>query len=1458
MSQKQQPGFSSASSGAAGSDRLERVVARPAWALLAVLGLALALAGAWLQAPDPMPGKLQPKTFWEWLRYPVESNAMLRLPGAPGTMLGVHMNRDGKTLWVVGRGGAILHSKDAGQTWESRASGTPSDLIDITFDAQGENGWAVGTRGGVTVTHDGGKTWAVSRQTLDGGLLLAVHAVNAQTVWVASSAGLGLVSEDGGRTWGVRYLMAAKDRLAAIRFDKSGRVGWAVGKGVILKTTNGGANWQEVQVPEACKANKVQFDVIRFLDDGRRGWVSTRSGALLRTVDAGQSWVLQPLRADQPACGNPAGKVKAADIRGLAVSEGGRLWLTTTRGAIETSDDAGASWQPAVTVTSTLVRSIAMDAAGVRGWAVGVDGVILSTDDRGETWADRTSGADAVALAAHVGKDSRKLWVAGHGGLVLASANGGRDWVRQAVADEATDGDIYDLTFLDDDRRGWAVTGEGRVLSTTDGGAQWSSTERLTPSRLKTIHADAGGQKLWAGGEDGALWASTDGGQSWVPQPHPAPKTINWTRVQFLDDGVSGWVTGSGGWLLSTRNGGADWQGGPVSVRMVAQDPGAGGGAPFDLDVTGPPITDALRDIRFVPGTRTGWLVGDAGTVLKTVDGVDWQELPPTSEIGLRTSLLAVRFSADGRTGWAAGEGGAIRVTLDGGQHWTAATAPVASADGRQAALGSARTALAMDRTGRTGLAVGYPPALLQTDNFGEDWKPLPWPLRYARYPAPWFWLALLLVAGAVWRALKPETVAPVKGAEAMGTTDAPTEVFERDRLQFGPLARGISRFLRNKRTEPPLTMAVSGDWGTGKSSLMALVCADLRRYGSRPVWFNAWHHQSEEQLLGALLAAIREKGLPPVGTPDGGLFRLRLLWLRSRKNFILTILALLALSALISFLMQHSLQDWSRLGQRVADLARPLEAAAKGEARPLSNQDVGSLGGQLVALLGVVLYARKVLKAFGADPGALAAATASNLKIKDLAAQTSFRARFAEQFDEVTQALPYRLVIVIDDLDRCKSDAVQSVMEAVNFLVSSGRCFVLFGMSAPRVEAALSLAFTPIAKELALMQASGEPGGPAPLSEVEHRQAYVRDYLRKLINLDIKVPERTNPQPERLLEAQPLPDQGSMAALGRQALTLWPLWLGAAVIVCGAVLGGHLSLNPLVSRNAAADSHAGTAADGVSSPVEAGSASAALRDPKLPLPTGPGGRLGQEAEDTVSHTMQPADVSPTPPWLLGLVLGVFVLAAGGVLVYRARTSARRVDDTPQFAEALRTWLPVVACGGTTPRQIKRFGNRLRYLAMLQQGEALDDSLLDELRRRLGRLGQLGQVGQPAAPEPAAPAEHSFVLEEHRLVALGALEAIYGKTWRTQLAAGPGSAGAGSAELRAAVEQAIAAYVEQTGSVWPPSSEEQDLFERALAGVRAAGVVERLSATAAAPGAPAAAPVAATLTMPAAGLSPGG
>ncbi len=96
----------------------------PAW-LMTVAGIVLilsALAGAWWQAPRPFP-QTQPAAFApgdiDWWRYPLESNPALRLPAIQGKLRGVHALADGK-VWVVGEGGLILHSPDAGLTWRQR------------------------------------------------------------------------------------------------------------------------------------------------------------------------------------------------------------------------------------------------------------------------------------------------------------------------------------------------------------------------------------------------------------------------------------------------------------------------------------------------------------------------------------------------------------------------------------------------------------------------------------------------------------------------------------------------------------------------------------------------------------------------------------------------------------------------------------------------------------------------------------------------------------------------------------------------------------------------------------------------------------------------------------------------------------------------------------------------------------------------------------------------------------------------------------------------------------------------------------------------------------------------------------------------------------------------------------------------------------------------------------------
>ncbi|SMG64791.1 protein containing KAP P-loop domain, partial [methanotrophic bacterial endosymbiont of Bathymodiolus sp.] len=53
-------------------------------------------------------------------------------------------------------------------------------------------------------------------------------------------------------------------------------------------------------------------------------------------------------------------------------------------------------------------------------------------------------------------------------------------------------------------------------------------------------------------------------------------------------------------------------------------------------------------------------------------------------------------------------------------------------------------------------------------------------------------------------------------------------------------------------------------------------------------------------------------------------------------------------------------------------------------------------------------------------------------------------RYQLAREFNEVTSALDLgRMIIFIDDLDRCAKENVLEVLEAINFLVTSGHCYI-------------------------------------------------------------------------------------------------------------------------------------------------------------------------------------------------------------------------------------------------------------------------------------------------------------------------------------------------------------------------------------------------------------------------------
>lgn len=79
-------------------------------------------------------------------------------------------------------------------------------------------------------------------------------------------------------------------------------------------------------------------------------------------------------------------------------------------------------------------------------------------------------------------------------------------------------------------------------------------------------------------------------------------------------------------------------------------------------------------------------------------------------------------------------------------------------------------------------------------------------------------------------------------GAPQIGLKDQPIKDRGEESLGLGEYAEALTEFVR--RCDTPLTIALQGDWGSGKTSLMTLIMNDLEadeRFHT--VWFNTWQY---------------------------------------------------------------------------------------------------------------------------------------------------------------------------------------------------------------------------------------------------------------------------------------------------------------------------------------------------------------------------------------------------------------------------------------------------------------------------------------------------------------------------------------------------------------------------------------------------------------------------------------
>lgn len=652
-----------------------------------------------------------------------------------------------------------------------------------------------------------------------------------------------------------------------------------------------------------------------------------------------------------------------------------------------------------------------------------------------------------------------------------------------------------------------------------------------------------------------------------------------------------------------------------------------------------------------------------------------------------------------------------------------------------------ALSAIDVSDDGRTIVAAGRNALFISRDGGESFFQP---PL--GRTPAPWFYLVLLAGPGLALYALRPGKPArqEVPGDETKGLSDRAIGLKDVDVLNLRSYAQGLCDLLRNAETKPPLVIGVTGPWGSGKSSLMEILSDLLRQHQMPTVWFNAWHHQSEEHLLASLLSNIRRQGIPDLWSRPGLRMRWRLLTARLTPHepvgdFLWSWVLLLGGIAVVSL----ALTLWVLLGldllpgfqQFVASEldkgVQSLQQAVCGSDDADCNSLVKGLAGlapsmetvaAIFALLGLfplhkVRQVALLTRSF--DPGKLMLNVMPASRNPKLDEQLSFRHRFGEELSATVDALaPYRLVIFIDDLDRCKPQNVAAILEAVNFVVTSADCYVVLGMDRAYVLRAIRQEFqkfieTERAERKAGLIASPDEDKGRPRDFAEH-------YLEKLINLFVAVPKMSPEARAQLMaEMAARPKQEEAVAFDARA---WAARALATAAILVAILLPIYQLLSLPVPQAVPVQVTGVATTGEAAVSQ-----------------------GQDTSANVivaTPQITPAEAAPSAAAPLsraaGLVsIGVIAAIALATLIVAAwRAILVPVDllikDSKAFQNSLKEVEGRLSDSLTTPRRAKRFVNRLRLFASVLRSTRRTASAIDaaELDRDTVVAGALHALGR--------------------------------------------------------------------------------------------------------------------------------
>ena len=285
---------------------------------------------------------------------------------------------------------------------------------------------------------------------------------------------------------------------------------------------------------------------------------------------------------------------------------------------------------------------------------------------------------------------------------------------------------------------------------------------------------------------------------------------------------------------------------------------------------------------------------------------------------------------------------------------------------------------------------------------------------------------------GAETRGEEEESDDPDDSAEpAKKSTFFPDKPSGRDYLDFKAYAEPLAELISRETTQTPLTVGLFGAWGSGKTTLMRMIERSLKRKQKEPdsikfvlVSFEAWKYYKEDALWRAMLLKVLDTLRPKTKTESN----------QELRNEI-------------EHLEQSLYRDveWEEKGGLTIDWPKLAKAGAGGALK---------LSFSLVPGMSTIMEAVKVVdKSLGEGDISEHIGAVSDAFQRNMVTHHQLQLRNLEQFQREFFNLvqkhfkDQRLVIFVDDLDRCLPEKAIEVLEAIKLFLDVEGCVFILGI---------------------------------------------------------------------------------------------------------------------------------------------------------------------------------------------------------------------------------------------------------------------------------------------------------------------------------------------------------------------------------------------------------------------------